>query len=58
MPCCAHSIASVFGEANNALLGRWRRSPPFNGFTHTVLPLFERELLVISDECVRNDGKD
>ena len=23
----------------------WNHSPPFNGFTHTVLPLFERDLL-------------
>ena len=36
----------------------WRYSPPFNGFTHTVLPLFERELLIVSDECVQDDGED
>src|SRR5438477_93146 len=28
------------------------------GFTHTVLPLFGRELLIVSDECVHPDGKD
>lgn len=33
-------------------------SPPFNGFTHTLLPLFERGLLVIADECVQDDGLD
>jgi hypothetical protein len=36
----------------------WNHSPPFNGFTHTVLPLFGRKLLVVSDECVRDDGID
>ena len=25
------------------MVSRWDNSPPFNGFTHTVLPLFERE---------------
>jgi hypothetical protein len=34
----------------------WNHSPPFNGFTHTVLPLFGRDLLVVSDECVQDDG--
>jgi hypothetical protein len=36
----------------------WRYSPPFNGFTHTVLPLFSRDLLIVSDECVLDDGAD
>ncbi|HVL34165.1 MAG TPA: hypothetical protein VM489_00700, partial [Burkholderiales bacterium] len=36
----------------------WRYSPPFNGFCHTVLPLFESKLLIVSDECVQDDGRD
>ena len=28
--------------------------PPFNGFTHTVLPLFDRGLLVVTDEATGN----
>jgi hypothetical protein len=32
--------------------------PPFSGFTHTVLPLFSRDLLIVSDECVMDDGAD
>lgn len=36
----------------------WQHSPPFNGFTHTVLPLFSRDLLIVSDECVLDDGAD
>jgi hypothetical protein len=51
-------ILDISDKASPRLISHWRHSPPFNGFTHTVLPLFERELLVISDECVRNDGKD
>src|SRR5262249_57275306 len=32
--------------------------PPFPGFTHTLLPLFERELLVVSDEATVDAGVD
>jgi hypothetical protein len=31
---------------------------PYPGFTHTVLPLFSRGLLVVADECVMDDGAD
>jgi hypothetical protein len=37
---------------------RWDNSPPFAGFTHTVLPLFDRELLVVTDESVVDDAAD
>lgn len=40
------------------MVGHWNPHPPFPGFTHTVMPLPERDLLVVSDECVRNDGED
>ena len=47
------------GDMNNIrLVSRWSYSPPFNGFTHTVLPLFSRDLLIVSDECVLDDGAD
>ena len=36
----------------------WNPHPPFPGFTHTVLPLFDRDLLLVSDECVHDDGRD
>lgn len=36
----------------------WNHSPPFKGFTHTVLPLFERELLIVTDESVMDNGED
>lgn len=32
--------------------------PPYPGFTHTVLPLFSRDLLIVSDECVMDNGAD
>ncbi len=39
-------------------VSRFVYAPPFKGFTHTALPLFERGLLVVSDECVQDNGAD
>jgi hypothetical protein len=51
-------ILDIADKARPRMVGRWQNSPPFNGFTHTVLPLFERNLLIVSDECVKDDGVD
>lgn len=40
------------------VVGSWNPHPPYNGFTHTVLPLFGRDLLIVTDECVRANGED
>jgi hypothetical protein len=51
-------ILDIADKAHPRLAGRWQYSPPFNGFTHTVLPLFDRNLLIVSDECIKDDGFD
>jgi len=51
-------ILDIADKAHPKLVSNWRYSPPFNGMTHTVLPLFDRELLIVSDECLQDDGKD
>ena len=51
-------ILDISDKSKPKMITRWRYSPPFNGFTHTVMPLFERQLLIVSDECVRDEGKD
>jgi hypothetical protein len=51
-------ILDIADKSRPKLVARWRYSPPYNGFTHTVLPLFERNLLIVSDECVRDGGAD
>ena len=51
-------ILDIADKARPKPVGRWRNSPPFNGFTHTVLPLLDRDLLVVSDECIKDDGLD
>jgi hypothetical protein len=40
------------------MITNWRNSPPFNGFCHTVMPLFSRDLLVVTEECTKDDGID
>ena len=51
-------ILDIADKAHPRLVSRWQYSPPFNGFTHTVLPLFDRNLLIVSDECIKDDGFD
>jgi len=51
-------ILDIADKAHPKLVSRWQYSPPFNGFTHTVLPLLERNLLIVSDECIKDDGFD
>ena len=38
-------------------VARWDYQPPFPGFCHTLLPLLDRGLLVVSDESVRGRGQ-
>jgi hypothetical protein len=51
-------ILDISDRANPKPLCRWDNSPPFSGFTHTVLPLFERDLLVVTDEATGDAGLD
>ena len=51
-------VLDIADKANPRPVARWDNSPPFVGFTHTVLPLFERELLIVTDESVVNDAAD
>ncbi len=51
-------ILDIADKSRPKLVSHWHYSPPYTGFTHTVLPLFGPELLIVSDECVQTDGKD
>ena len=51
-------ILDIADKAHPKMVSRWDYHPPYPGFTHTVVPLFERDLLIVSDECTRNDGAD
>lgn len=51
-------VLDISERARPKLVSRWSNSPPYNGFAHTVLPLFDRDLLVVTDESIQNDGAD
>jgi hypothetical protein len=51
-------ILDIADKSRPRLVSLWRYSPPFNGMCHTVLPLLDRGLLIVSDECVQDDGRD
>ena len=51
-------VLDISVPAHIKVVSAWNPSPPFNGFTHTVLPLFKRQLWVVSDECVQDKGID
>jgi hypothetical protein len=51
-------VLDIGDLSNIKVVSKWNHSPPFNGFTHTVLPLFDRGLWIVSDECVLDNGAD
>src|SRR5215472_12770388 len=46
-------ILDISDKARPKMISRWDYHPPYFGFTHTVVPFFDRNLLIVSDECVR-----
>ena len=51
-------ILDISDTAKPRLLSRWDYHPPFPGFTHTVLPLLDRGLMIVSDEATADAGRD
>ena len=51
-------IVDISDMSNPTMISRVDYHPPFPGFTHTALPLFDRGLMVVSDESVREDASD
>jgi hypothetical protein len=51
-------ILDIGDKAHPRLVTRWDNSPPYAGFTHTALPLLDRNLLVVTDESVEDNAAD
>ncbi|MCH8062611.1 MAG: hypothetical protein IH861_08920 [Chloroflexi bacterium] len=51
-------ILDISDKSKPKMLGRQDYHPPFPGYTHTMLPLADRGLAVVSDESVTEDGRD
>jgi hypothetical protein len=52
------AILDISDLAKPALISNWNPHPPYPGFCHTALPLLSRDLLIVTDECVRDNGLD
>jgi len=51
-------ILDISNKSKPQVISNWSPHNPYPGFTHTVLPLFDRGLLVVTDECLRDNGED
>jgi hypothetical protein len=51
-------IMDISDPSRPVPISQFVNSPPFNGFTHTALPLFNRNLLIVSDETVKDNAAD
>ncbi|MDO8534346.1 MAG: hypothetical protein Q7S17_06345 [Xanthobacteraceae bacterium] len=51
-------ILDIADKAKPKPICRWDNSPPYTGFTHTALPLFERKLLIVTDESTEDAATD
>ena len=51
-------ILDVSDTTRPTMISRVDYHPPFPGFSHTALPLFGRELMIVSDEAVTEDCSD
>jgi hypothetical protein len=51
-------ILDIADKSAPKVVSSWNPHPPYPGFTHTMMPLFSRDLIVVTEECVKDDGED
>jgi hypothetical protein len=51
-------ILDISNKSKPEVVSHWSPHNPYPGFTHTVLPLFDRGLLIVTDECIKDDAED
>ncbi len=51
-------ILDVSDKSKPSMISRVDYHPPFPGFTHTVMPIFNRDLLIVSDESIVDHAAD
>ena len=51
-------VMDIKDKANPKVISHWTNSPPYTGFMHTAVPLFDRNLMLVTDESTENAGKD
>jgi hypothetical protein len=51
-------IMDIADKSNPQVVGSWNPHPPYPGFAHTALPLFSRDLMIVTDESIRDNAED
>jgi len=51
-------ILDISEKSDPLMISQVNYHPPFPGFTHTVVPFFSRDLLVVTQEATRQNGED
>ena len=51
-------IMDISDKSKPKPISRFDNSPPYTGFTHTILPLFDRGLVVMTDESTSDNAAD
>ena len=51
-------ILDISDKADLQMISNINYAPPFPGFTHTVVPFFKRNMMVVTQEAVRQGGED
>jgi hypothetical protein len=51
-------ILDISDKSKPEVVSQWSPHNPYPGFTHTVMPLFDRGILVVTDECIKDDAED
>ena len=51
-------ILDIADKSRPTVVSRWNNAPPYLGFTHTVLPLFARGLMVVTNESIKDAAAD
>jgi hypothetical protein len=51
-------VLDISDKAHPKPVCQWDNSPPYTGFTHTVVPMFNRNLLIVTDESTTDNASD
>ncbi len=51
-------IMDIADKSRPQVVSHWTNSPPYTGFTHTAVPLFDRNLVLVADESTEDGARD
>jgi len=51
-------VMDISDKSKPKPISHWTNSPPYTGFMHTAVPLFDRGLLIVTDESTENNAED